>query len=112
MISDHARLTDERLDLRLLSQAKHLTVASLPTSLGVTGTFSNPSVFPIIIQRDESSSFGQLLNVLRAPLSLMPIVEFGIGEDARCETILNRAQPAQPGPRPAAAPRAATPRRR
>ena len=106
------RLTDERLDLRLLSQAKHFTVASLPTSLGVTGTFSNPSVFPIIIQRDESSSFGQLLNVLRAPLSLMPIVEFGIGEDARCETILNRAQPAQPGPRPAVAPRAATPRRR
>lgn len=101
------RLSDERLDLRLVSQAKTFTVASLPTSLGVTGTFSSPSVFPIIIQRDDNSAFGQLLNVLRAPLSLVPIVEFGIGPDARCETILNRTQPQRPtDPRPArAAPR-------
>ncbi len=110
--SGSIRLSDERMDLRLLSQAKHFTVASLPTSLGVTGTFSDPSVFPVIIQRDDNSTFGQLLNVLRAPLSLVPIVEFGIGEDARCETILNRTQPSQAAPRPAAAPRAAAPRRR
>jgi len=103
------RLSDERLDLRLVSQAKSFTVGSLPTSLGVTGTFSEPSVFPVIIQRDDGSTFGQLLNVLRAPLSLVPIVEFGIGPDARCETILNRTQPGQAAPRPA---RPAAPRRR
>ena len=107
------RLSDERLDLRLRSQAKHFTVASLPTSLGVSGTFSNPSVFPVIIERDATSSFGQLLNVLRAPLSLLPIVEFGIGEDARCENILNRAQPQRPtDPRPAPNRRAAPQRPR
>lgn len=90
------RLSDERMDLRLLSQAKSFTIASLPTSLGVTGTFSDPSVFPVIVQRDDGSAFGQLLSVLRAPLSLLPIVEFGIGEDARCETVLNRTQPQRP----------------
>ena len=70
------------------------------------------TLFGLSLRSTSLDELPELLNVLRAPLSLMPIVEFGIGEDARCETILNRAQPAQPGPRPAAAPRAATPRRR
>ena len=104
------RLSDERMDLRLLSQAKTFTVASLPTSLGVSGTFSDPSVFPVIVQRDDGSTLGQVLSVLRAPLSLLPIVELGIGDDPRCENMLNRTQPQRPtDPRPAQ-PRRTAPR--
>lgn len=106
------RLADERMDLRLLSQAKTFTVGALATSLGVTGTFSDPSVFPIILQQNDGSTFGQVLSVLRAPLSLLPIIEFGIGDDARCENTLNRTQPQRPTEPPRAQPRRATPPRR
>ena len=79
-------LETERLDLRLRSEAKHFTIASLPASLAVRGRLSNPSVRPVAAAR------GGALDDILAPLSFIPTIEFGIGDDTRCEAMLRRGR--------------------
>jgi len=86
------RLDQERLDLRLRSQAKHLTIGSLPTSMAVRGSFTDPSVFPVVVQDRGGSALEQLWGLATAPFSLLPIIEFGTGDDQRCEAALRRAR--------------------
>ncbi|MEI6159823.1 MAG: AsmA family protein [Roseococcus sp.] len=95
------RLDREEFDLRLRSQAKHFTVGSLPTSLAVTGRLSDPSVAPVIVQnRGGEGPLGQLLDLALAPLSLVPIIEFGMGDDPRCRAAIERTrQPRGAAPR-------------
>jgi len=88
-------LEDERLNLRLRSEAKHFTIASLPASIALRGRLSNPSVGLVAAER------GGVLDVLLAPLSFIPIIEFGIGDDPRCEAMLERARRGAPERRPA-----------
>lgn len=95
------RLDREELDLRLRSEAKHFTVGSLPTSLAVTGRLSDPSVAPVIVQNRGGDGLGQVLDLALAPFSLMPIIEFGIGDDPRCQAAIARTRaprPARPAP--------------
>lgn len=92
------RLDREELNLRIRSEAKQFTVGSLPTSLAVTGRLSEPSVAPVIVQdRGGGEGLGRVLDLALAPLSLLPIIEFGIGDDPRCEAALARTR----APRPA-----------
>ncbi|GGJ42416.1 hypothetical protein GCM10011320_57540 [Neoroseomonas lacus] len=70
-------LDEERLDLRLNSQAKNFTIASIPAELAVRGRLSNPSV-----QLVASESAGIF--------SFLPIIELGIGDDPRCRASLER----------------------
>lgn len=87
------RLDREEFDLRLRSQAKRFTVGSLPTSLAVTGRLSAPSVAPVIVQnRGGEGPLGQLLDLALAPLSLVPIIEFGTGDDPRCRAAIERTR--------------------
>ena len=86
------RLDREELDLRLRSQAKTLTIGSLPTSLAVTGSFSDPSVAPVIVQNRGGEGLGRVLDLALAPLSLIPIIEFGSGDDPRCRDALARTR--------------------
>jgi uncharacterized protein involved in outer membrane biogenesis len=94
------RLDREVLDLRLRSEAKRFTVGSLPTSLAVTGRLSDPSVAPVIVQDRGGEGLGSVLDLALAPLSLLPIIEFGIGDDPRCRAAIarTRARPERPRP--------------
>jgi uncharacterized protein involved in outer membrane biogenesis len=96
------RLDREELDLRLRSEAKQFTVGSLPTSLAVTGRLSDPSVAPVIVQNRGGDGLGRVLDLALAPFSLLPIIEFGIGDDARCRDAIARtmAPRARPDRRP------------
>jgi len=91
------RLDREELNLRLRSEAKQFTVGSLPTSLAVTGQLSDPSVAPVIVQNRGGDGLGRALDLALAPLSLVPIIEFGIGDDPRCRAAIARTR----APRPA-----------
>jgi AsmA family protein len=85
------RLDREELDLRLRSEAKQFTVGSLPTSLAVTGRLGDPSVAPVIVQdRGGGDGLGRVLDLALAPFSLLPIIEFGIGDDPRCRAAIAR----------------------
>lgn len=90
------RLDRETLDLRLRSEAKRFTVGSLPTSLAVTGRLSDPSVTPVIVQDRGGEGLGRVLDLALAPLSLLPIIEFGIGDDPRCREAIARTRARRP----------------
>jgi uncharacterized protein involved in outer membrane biogenesis len=94
------RLDREVLDLRLRSEAKRFTVGSLPTSLAVTGRLSDPSVAPVIVQDRGGEGLGSVLDLALAPLSLLPIIEFGIGEDPRCRDAIARTMAPRSDRRP------------
>lgn len=88
------RLDRERLDLRLRSEAKQFTVGSLATSLAITGSFSDPSVLPVVVENRSGGSgpLDRLLDLALAPLSLIPVIELGIGDDPRCRATVERAR--------------------
>src|SRR5690348_5566669 len=41
-----ADLRDERLDMQLRTEAKHLTIGSLPAPINIGGTLKNPAIMP------------------------------------------------------------------
>lgn len=86
------RLDRERLDLRVRSQSKHLTVAALPTDLLVTGTLRDPSVQPEIVELGIRGGIAAALGFTAAPLAILPTIELGIGDDTRCNDTLRRAR--------------------
>ncbi len=59
--------------------------------MAVTGSFSTPSVFPVIMRDRGDSPLEQLWGLATAPLSLPPIIESGIAEDQRGAAPLRRA---------------------
>jgi len=93
--SGSIHLEDERLNLRVRSEAKHFTIASLPASIALRGRLSDPSVSLVAAER------GGALDAILAPLSFIPIIEFGIGDDPRCEAMLERSRRRTPERRPA-----------
>jgi hypothetical protein len=90
-----ANLRDETLDLQLRTEAKHFSIGSLPTPLSIGGTLKHPSILP----GAELAVRGGLAAGLAAvfpPLAALPTIQFGIGDDHRCDRILAQAKH-QPG---------------
>ncbi len=86
------RLDQERLDMRVRSQAKRLTIAALPTDLLVTGTLRDPVVQPEIVELGIRGGIAAALGFVSVPLAILPTIELGIGDDTRCNDTLRRAQ--------------------
>jgi uncharacterized protein involved in outer membrane biogenesis len=90
-------LARERLDIRLRSSSKSFTIGTLPTSILVAGSFRNPSVGPELGELAARGGAAAGLAALLAPVAgLLPTIQFGTGEDNRCEAMVRR------GARPAA----------
>lgn len=83
-------LAREALDLRLRTQAKRFTVASLPTTILVGGTFEDPSVQPEVGELALRGGIAVALGFVALPLALLPTIQFGIGDDQRCAGLLAR----------------------
>jgi hypothetical protein len=86
-----ADLRNEQLDLALRTESKHFTIGSLPTPLHITGTLKHPGVTPGV----ELGVRGGLaigLGVAFPPLALLPTIQFGVGEDHRCDKVLALAR--------------------
>nr|WP_302474086.1 AsmA family protein [Roseococcus sp. MDT2-1-1] len=84
-------LARERLEVRLRSESKSFTIGALPTSLLISGTFRNPSVGPEMGELAARGGAVAALSALLAPVAgLLPTIQFGIGEDNRCEAMVRR----------------------
>jgi len=93
-------LARERLNIRLRSESKGFTVGALPTSILVGGTFRNPSVAPELGEVLARGGIAGGLAALVAPLAaVLPTIQFGIGEDNRCEALVRRGAGATATPR-------------
>ncbi len=81
-------LSREALDLRLRTRAKRFTVAALPTTILVGGTFEDPSVQPEVGELALRGGIAVALGFVALPLALLPTIQFGIGDDQRCAGLL------------------------
>ena len=73
----------ERVEVRLRTESKRLTVGALPAPLLVSGTLKEPRAAP-----DPASPAGQ--GGLAGALAALPTIRLGIGDDPRCEGLLGR----------------------
>lgn len=82
-------LKTERLGLTLRTQAKHFSIGSLPTPIGVGGTLANPSIQPDLAEGGARAAAAVGLGVLLTPVAgLLPTIQFGTGEDHACAGLL------------------------
>jgi hypothetical protein len=77
-------LRRERVEIRLQTASKRLTVGVLPVPLLINGTLKAPSARPA----PAEGASGGIADVMAA----LPTVRFGVGDDPRCEGMLRRAQ--------------------
>ncbi|MXP65711.1 AsmA family protein [Roseomonas sp. M0104] len=85
-------LGKERLNYTLRTEAKHFTVGSLPTDILLRGTFADPSVRPEVVELGARVGAAVGLGAIALPLAILPTIQFGIGEDNRCEGLVKRAR--------------------
>jgi hypothetical protein len=73
----------ERVEVRLRTASKRLTVGVLPAPLLVSGTLKEPRAAP-----DPAAPAGR--GGLAGALAALPAIQLGIGDDPRCEGLLAR----------------------
>ena len=97
-------LRTEALNLTLRTEAKHFSIGSLPTPIGIQGTLGSPSIRPDLGEAAARAGAAVGLGVLLTPLAaLLPTIELGTGEDHACSGLLREVQAAPPRvPAPAA----------
>ncbi|MBL6457726.1 AsmA family protein [Belnapia sp. T6] len=86
-----AGLGRETLDLWLRTSSKHFTIGSLPTPIGIGGTFKNPSILPELGELAVRGGAAVGLGILFPPLALLPTIQLGVGENSSCERLTRRA---------------------
>jgi uncharacterized protein involved in outer membrane biogenesis len=78
----------ERVEVRLRTESKRLTVGVLPAPLLVSGTLKEPHAAP-----DPAAPVAR--GGLAGALAALPTLQLGIGHDPRCEGLLGRIQRGQ-----------------
>jgi uncharacterized protein involved in outer membrane biogenesis len=85
--SGGADLARERIDLRLRTDTKRPTVASLPTPIRIGGTLKDPSIQPELAEAAARAGAAVGLGALFPPLALLPTIQLGVGENSQCEAL-------------------------
>ena len=81
--SGEVNLGEERIQIRLRTQSKHLTVGVLPAPLLISGTFQDPHAGP-----DPNTPAGR--GGVAGALAALPTVQLGIGDAPRCENLVKQ----------------------
>ncbi len=76
-------LGKENVNLRIRSNSKHFTVGTLPGPLLIRGTLTKPSAMPDPLAGPGRGAIADVLSVL-------PGVQFGVGDAPQCKVRLNR----------------------
>ncbi len=84
-------LGKEALNLWLRTSSKHFSIGSLPTPIGIGGTMKNPSILPEVGELAARGGAAIGLGLVFPPLALLPTIQFGAGDDNRCEGLTRRA---------------------
>jgi len=85
--------TDESLHLRLVSQSKGFSLASLRGPIAVTGSFMNPVLKPEMGGAAVRGGLALALGVATAGVgALIPLVDFGKRGDSNCPALVDQAR--------------------
>ncbi|HMA07422.1 MAG TPA: AsmA family protein, partial [Ramlibacter sp.] len=90
--SGHVDFTDESLHLRLVSQSKGFSLASLRGPIDLTGTFMTPVLRPELGNAAVRGGLAVALGVATAGLgALIPLLDFGDKTDSNCAALMSQA---------------------
>jgi uncharacterized protein involved in outer membrane biogenesis len=78
-------LGQERVEVRLRTQSKHLTIGVLPAPLLISGTLKDPRAAP-----DPATPAGR--GGLAGALAALPTVQFGVGDAPHCQSLLSQVR--------------------
>ncbi len=91
--SGNVNFTDESLHLRLVSQGKGFSLASLRGPIAITGNFSNPAVHPELGGVVARGGLALALGVVTAGIgTLIPLLDFGKDRDSNCAALMSQAK--------------------
>ncbi len=93
--SGTAGLGKEVLDLRLRTESKRFSIGSLPTSIGIIGSFKAPGIAPDAGELGARAGAAAGLGALFPPLALLPTIQLGVGENSQCERLTQAGRAAQ-----------------
>ena len=85
-------LRTESLDYQIRTEAKHFTIGSLPAPISITGSFKNPGALPDITKFAVRGGAAAGLGLLFPPAAILPTIQFGVGDDHRCEALMRRGK--------------------
>ena len=93
--SGNVNFTDESLHLRLVSQSKGFSLASLRGPIAITGTFKTPLVRPEMGGVIARGGLALVLGVATSGIgALIPLLDFGKarGKDSNCTALMSQAR--------------------
>ena len=82
----------ETVDYQITTEAKHLTIGALPAPISITGSFKDTGALPDIGRLALRSGAVAGLGILFAPAAILPTIQFGVGDDHRCEALARRGK--------------------
>ena len=85
--------TDESLHLRLVSQSKGFSLASLRGPIGVTGSFMAPVLKPELQGATLRGGLAVALGAMTGGIgALVPLLDFGSRKDSNCAALMSQAR--------------------
>lgn len=91
--SGHVDFTDESLHLRLVSQSKGFSLASLRGPIAVTGSFMTPVLRPEMTNPTMRGGLAVVLGIATAGVgALIPLLDFGTDKDSNCSALMSQAK--------------------
>ena len=91
--SGNVNFTDESLHLRLVSQGKGFSLASLRGPIAISGTFSKPAAHPELGGAVARGGLALALGVVTAGIgTLIPLLDFGKDRDSNCAALMSQAK--------------------
>lgn len=92
-ITGQIDLGKETVDLRLDANPKDVSLLAARVPVNVTGTFKSPTVMPDRSSLAAKAGISAALGVLLTPVAtIIPWVDWGLGEDSACHALIDEAQ--------------------
>jgi uncharacterized protein involved in outer membrane biogenesis len=88
--SGDVNLRNETVDYKLKTEAKHFSIGTLPSPIGITGPFKDPSIKPEILPLAARGGAAVALAFLFPPAALLPTIQFGVGDDPHCAPMVKK----------------------
>ena len=82
----------ETLNYQIKTESKHFTIGALPAPISITGSFKDLGAMPNITRLALRGGAAVGLGVLFPPAAVLPTIQFGVGNDHRCEALIRHGK--------------------